>query len=281
MDTRSTANAAPAAVSLETAGLSRLAQRGTRSPAWLDTTGEHQQGEVRMTTSATWPTRKNTVASAGDDYAGRPAPPGQELPEHELAHQVIGEMADLLRDIRGSMITDGCLLGAITIGFAMEAGLSSRALRPSAGRVHQPRPARRDCLLLAGSRLPAGQGKQAGAEHGQRAPVGNRSPARPATGLGDPAAGGRRSGGMDLEPRVPAARGSAPGQVPHAVRGHVDLLHRRLLPGVDRDHRCQPVTGAPAGNDDRRANLSAAAGWLIVRIKATMTHLSPYGVFRR
>jgi hypothetical protein len=29
------------------------------------------------------------------------------------------------------MITDGCLLGAITIGFAMEAGLSARALRPS------------------------------------------------------------------------------------------------------------------------------------------------------
>jgi hypothetical protein len=84
-----------------------------------------------MTTSATWPTRKNAVATAGDDYAGRPAPPGQELPEHELAHQIIGEMADLLRDIRGSMITDGCLLGAITIGFAMEAGLSARALRPS------------------------------------------------------------------------------------------------------------------------------------------------------
>jgi hypothetical protein len=88
-----------------------------------------------MTTSATWPTRNNDVASASDEYTGRPAPPGQELPEHELAHQVIGEMADLTRDIRGSLITDGCLLGAITIGFAMEAGLSARALRPSLAGV--------------------------------------------------------------------------------------------------------------------------------------------------
>ena len=61
-----------------------------------------------MTTSATWPTRKNTVATAGDDYAGRPAPPGRELPEHELAHQIIGEMADLLRDVlHRALETDG------------------------------------------------------------------------------------------------------------------------------------------------------------------------------
>ena len=80
-----------------------------------------------MTAPATWPTRKNEVTSAGDDDAGNQVPPGQALPDPEPAHAVIGEMADLLRDTRGSMVTDGCLLGAITIGLALDAGLSSRA----------------------------------------------------------------------------------------------------------------------------------------------------------
>jgi hypothetical protein len=82
-----------------------------------------------MTASATWPTRKNEVASPGDDYAGGQAPEGRPRPDHQPAH-VISEMSDLLRDIRGSMVTDGCLLGAITIGLALEAGPAARALRP-------------------------------------------------------------------------------------------------------------------------------------------------------
>jgi hypothetical protein len=44
---------------------------------------------------------------------------------------VISEMADLLRDTRASTMTDGCLLGAITVGLALEAGSAARALRPS------------------------------------------------------------------------------------------------------------------------------------------------------
>jgi hypothetical protein len=89
-----------------------------------------------MTASATWPTQRSGGTAAGDDYTGgqiplAQAPPGQAPPEHELAHQVIGEIADLLRDIRGSAMTDGCLLGAVTIGLAMEAGLAARVLRPS------------------------------------------------------------------------------------------------------------------------------------------------------
>jgi hypothetical protein len=40
-------------------------------------------------------------------------------------------MAGLLRDTRGGMMTDGCMLSATTIGIALEAGLSARALRPS------------------------------------------------------------------------------------------------------------------------------------------------------
>lgn len=35
-----------AAVSPEAPGLSHLAQRGTRPPAWLNATAEYQQGEV-------------------------------------------------------------------------------------------------------------------------------------------------------------------------------------------------------------------------------------------
>jgi hypothetical protein len=88
-----------------------------------------------MTASATWPTRKNEVASPDDDHAGRRTPAGQALPDHEPAHMVVGEMADLLRDVRGSMMTDGCLLGAITIGLALEAGLAARALRPDLAGV--------------------------------------------------------------------------------------------------------------------------------------------------
>ena len=39
-------------------------------------------------------------------------------------------MAGLLRDTRGNMLVGGGVLGAITIGIALEATFSSRALRP-------------------------------------------------------------------------------------------------------------------------------------------------------
>ncbi len=53
-----------------------------------------------MTAPATWPTRKNEVTATNDDYAGGQAPSGE-----------------------------------ITIGFALEAGLSARAPRPSLAGV--------------------------------------------------------------------------------------------------------------------------------------------------
>jgi hypothetical protein len=40
-------------------------------------------------------------------------------------------MATLMRDTRGSMMADGCVLGAITIGIALEASLAVRATTPS------------------------------------------------------------------------------------------------------------------------------------------------------
>jgi hypothetical protein len=88
-----------------------------------------------MTASATWPTRKNEVSPPSDDYAGGQAPPAQELSDQGPAHVLISEMADLLRDTRGAAMTDGCLLGAITIGVALEAGPCARALRPGLAGV--------------------------------------------------------------------------------------------------------------------------------------------------
>ena len=84
-----------------------------------------------MTTPATWPTRKQEATQPNDDNAGRQATPTRAPSDQGSAHMVISEMADLLRDIRVSMMTDGCLLGAITIGFALEAGAAARAMRPS------------------------------------------------------------------------------------------------------------------------------------------------------
>jgi hypothetical protein len=62
-------------------------------------------------------------------------PSAQAVPDQGPAHAVIGEMAGLLRDTRGELVTAGCILGAIMIGFALEAGLSAQALRPSVAGV--------------------------------------------------------------------------------------------------------------------------------------------------
>lgn len=84
-----------------------------------------------MTAPATWPTRKHEAAQPNDDDTAGQAPPRQALSDQGSAHEVISEMADLLRDNRSSMLTDGCLLGAVAIGFALEAGVAARELRPS------------------------------------------------------------------------------------------------------------------------------------------------------
>jgi hypothetical protein len=89
-----------------------------------------------MTSSAIWPSAKNDAKSPyHDGYRPAPAPPAQALTDQAPAHEVISEMADLLRDVQGSMVADGCLLGAITIGLALEAGLSAHVLRPGLAGV--------------------------------------------------------------------------------------------------------------------------------------------------
>ena len=85
-----------------------------------------------MTAPAAWPSRKRAATPLGyQGYAGEPAAPVLARPDQGTAGAVIGEMADLMRDTRGSMTADGCILSAIAIGIALEASLSARALRPS------------------------------------------------------------------------------------------------------------------------------------------------------
>jgi hypothetical protein len=75
-----------------------------------------------MTTSPTWPSRGAEAPPPNDDHAARDSP----VP----AHLVIGEMASLLRDNRSEIITDACLLGAVIVGAAYEAGHWASGLRP-------------------------------------------------------------------------------------------------------------------------------------------------------
>jgi hypothetical protein len=108
-----------------------MVQCGARSPVSLDLKAMYERGEVTMTASATWPTRKHEAAQPDDDDTAGQAPPRQAASDQGSAHEAISEMADLLRDNRSSALTDGCLLGAVAIGFALEAGVAARGLRPS------------------------------------------------------------------------------------------------------------------------------------------------------
>lgn len=83
-----------------------------------------------MTAPTAWPSEKNeTKTSYETARDGERASPGQEPSDYEPAHVVIAGMAGLLRDIQSGMVTDGCLLGGVTIGLALETGPAARALR--------------------------------------------------------------------------------------------------------------------------------------------------------
>jgi hypothetical protein len=51
------------------------------------------------------------------------------LPDRGPGQEIITEMAWLLRDTRGSMLLDGSVLSAVTIGIAVEAAFSPSVLR--------------------------------------------------------------------------------------------------------------------------------------------------------
>jgi hypothetical protein len=63
--------------------------------------------------------------SFGSDHPGADRDQlDRELPDRGPAQEAIAEMARLLRDTRGSMLLDGSVLSAITIGIAVEAAFS-------------------------------------------------------------------------------------------------------------------------------------------------------------
>lgn len=79
------------------------------------------------TSQPSWPS-----GPTGEYYPDDGHAQSQVLPDQGPAQSVIGEMAGLLRDTRGSLLTGGGVLGAITIGIALEAAFSARALRSGA-----------------------------------------------------------------------------------------------------------------------------------------------------
>jgi hypothetical protein len=63
--------------------------------------------------------------------------PDQCQPDQGPAQEIIGEMASLLRDTRGSLLVGGSVLSAITVAIGLEAAFSGRAVRPGlAGAVN-------------------------------------------------------------------------------------------------------------------------------------------------
>lgn len=79
---------------------------------------------IAATTRPSWPSRPDGY------YDDDRALPDRALPDQGPAQEAIGEMSWLLRDTRGSMIMGGMVLSAITIGIALEAAFSARAVRP-------------------------------------------------------------------------------------------------------------------------------------------------------
>lgn len=83
-----------------------------------------------MPAPAAWPTRKNNPLPSDDGHGRRQALPPSGPADQVAAHVVVSNMADLLRDTRWSMVTDGCLLGAVATGLALEAGHYAGAGQP-------------------------------------------------------------------------------------------------------------------------------------------------------
>ena len=80
---------------------------------------------VAITGRPSWPYRP----AGGHDPRGRVLP-DRPQPDQGPAQEIIGEMARLLRDTRGSMLLGGSVLSAITVAIGLEAAFSDRAVRP-------------------------------------------------------------------------------------------------------------------------------------------------------
>jgi hypothetical protein len=83
-----------------------------------------------MSARPSWPSGPAPGYYPDDDGAQDQALQDQALPDQGPALAVISEMAGLLRDTRGNLLIGAGTLGAVTIGLALEAAFSARALRP-------------------------------------------------------------------------------------------------------------------------------------------------------
>jgi len=88
-----------------------------------------------MIAAATWPTGTNNAAGTYEDHVGGLGPPVRAPEDHQPAHVVLAQMADLVQDTGWSTIADACVLSAVSVGVALEAGLSARVLRPGVAGV--------------------------------------------------------------------------------------------------------------------------------------------------
>lgn len=82
---------------------------------------------VAMTGRPSWPSGPTEAYNHDDDHAQNEA-----VLDEGPAQAVIGEMARLLQDTRSNMLTGGCVLGAITVGIAIEVAFPGRSLRSGA-----------------------------------------------------------------------------------------------------------------------------------------------------
>ena len=80
---------------------------------------------LAMIDRPSWPYRP----AAGHDPRGRALPDRAQL-DQGPAQEIIGQMAWLLRDTRGSTLLGGSVLSAIAVGISLEAAFSGQALRP-------------------------------------------------------------------------------------------------------------------------------------------------------
>jgi hypothetical protein len=88
-----------------------------------------------------WPYRP--ARDPGDRVLADRVLPGRVQADRGPAHEIIGEMASLLLDTRGSLLLGGIVLSTITIGIGLEVAFSARVTHPGVVGVF-------NCGLLIG-----------------------------------------------------------------------------------------------------------------------------------
>jgi hypothetical protein len=123
-------------VSADAATPRQLRRRAAHALASLNAENQREQGEHLMGAQSTWPfgPAERRQSGAGGSLHERESP-DQTQEDQEPAYPAIAEMARLLRDIRGNMLTAGAVLASITIGIAFEARFAARASQSGVPRV--------------------------------------------------------------------------------------------------------------------------------------------------